>query len=434
MDKNKSLINISNLEKKMYSLIKKLFPLCRSITGKDLVKTLHIIKDYIPLELHKIPSGTEVFDWVIPDEWNIVDAYVKDSKGKRIIDFKKSNLHLVSYSIPFEGTLGLKILKEHLHTLPNQPDLIPYVTSYYKKDWGFCLSHNDYLELKDDLYSVKIDSTLEPGHLTYGELILPGESDEEVLFSTYICHPSMANNELSGPVLATFLANELSKRQLYYTYRFVFVPETIGSIAYLSMKFETLKQKVVAGYVLTCVGDPGSFSYLCTRKENTLSDRVALHVLNNSAEEYKVYSFLDRGSDERQYNAPGIDLPIGSLMRTKYGSYPEYHTSGDNLDFVTSEALQGSLDMYLRCINVLENNRTYKTKILGEPQLGKRGLYSNLSFKGSAESARKMKDLLAYCDGENDLVCIADKIDCPVWDLFPIAEKLLSHEILEIAN
>jgi len=428
-------LNISSdIGKKLYSLMCDLFPICRSITGNGVRETLEIIKEYIPLKVYEIPSGTKVFDWVIPDEWNIREAYVENSKGERIIDFMESNLHVVNYSIPYEGALNLDELKEHLHTLPDQSDLIPYVTSYYNKDWGFCLSHNDFLKLDNDIYSVKIDSTLKPGHLTYAELIIPGESDEEILLSTYICHPSMANNELSGPVVATFLAKELSNRELHYTYRFVFVPETIGSIAYLSKNLDHIKNNVVAGYVLTCVGDPGSFSYLCTRKENTLSDRVALHVLNNSAEEYKVYSFLDRGSDERQYNAPGIDLPIGSLMRTKYGSYPEYHTSGDNLDFVTSEALQGSLDMYLRCINVLENNRTYKTKILGEPQLGKRGLYSNLSFKGSAESARKMKDLLAYCDGENDLVCIADKIDCPVWDLVPIAEKLLSHEIIETVN
>ena len=428
-------LNISSdIGKKLYSLMCDLFPICRSITGNGVRETLEIIKEYIPLKVYEIPSGTKVFDWVIPDEWNIREAYVENSKGERIIDFMESNLHVVNYSIPYEGALNLDELKEHLHTLPDQSDLIPYVTSYYNKDWGFCLSHNDFLKLDNDIYSVKIDSTLKPGHLTYAELIIPGESDEEILLSTYICHPSMANNELSGPVVATFLAKELSNRELHYTYRFVFVPETIGSIAYLSKNLDHIKNNVVAGYVLTCVGDPGSFSYLCTRKENTLSDRVALHVLNNSAEEYKVYSFLDRGSDERQYNAPGIDLPIGSLMRTKYGSYPEYHTSGDNLDFVTSEALQGSLDMYLRCINVLENNRTYKTTTLGEPQLGKRGLYSNLSFKGSAESARKMKDLLAYCDGENDLVCIADKIDCPVWDLVPIAEKLLSHEIIETVN
>ena len=425
---------MNDLGNKMHCLMQNLFPICRSITGNGVRETFEILNTYIPLKIYEIPSGTKVFDWVIPDEWNIQDAYVENSKGERIIDFMKSNLHVVNYSIPYEGRLNLNQLKAHLHTLPEQPDLIPYVTSYYEKQWGFCLTHNKFLNLKDDLYDVKIKTTLKPGSLTYGELIIPGESDEEVLISTYICHPSMVNNELSGPVVATFLAKELSDRELHYTYRFVFVPETIGSIAYLSKNLDHIKNNVVAGYVLTCVGDPGSFSYLCTRKENTLSDRVALHVLNNSAEEYKVYSFLDRGSDERQYNAPGIDLPIGSLMRTKYGSYPEYHTSGDNLDFVTSEALQGSLDMYLRCINVLENNRTYKTKILGEPQLGKRGLYSNLSFKGSAESARKMKDLLAYCDGENDLVCIADKIDCPVWDLVPIAEKLLSHEIIETVN
>jgi len=418
----------------MYNLMGKLFPICRSITGNGVRETLKIINDLIPLDIHEVPSGTKVFDWEIPDEWNIKDAYVKDENGKRVIDFHNSNLHVVGYSIPYEGKLNLNELSGHLYTLPDQPDLIPYVTSYYKRDWGFCLAHKDFLNLKDNLYDVKIDSTLKPGSLSYGELIIPGESDEEILISTYICHPSMANNELSGPVVATFLARELLNRKLRFTYRFVFVPETIGSIAYLSKNLDHMKKKVVAGYVITCVGDPGNFSYLSTKEENTLPDRVALHVLKNSADEYKVYPFLDRRSDERQYNAPGIDLPVGSLMRTKYGSYPEYHTSGDNLDFVTPEALRGSLDIYLRCIETLENNRIYKTTVLGEPQLGKRGLYSNVSFKGSAKPARIMKDFLAYCDGENDLVCIADRIDCPVWDLVPIADKLLFHEILEIVN
>ena len=418
----------------MYYLMEKLFPICRSITGNGVRETLKIINNLIPLNIHEVPSCTKVFDWTIPDEWNIIDAYVKDENGKRVIDFHNSNLHVVGYSIPYEGKLNLNELSGHLYTLPDQPDLIPYVTSYYKRDWGFCLAHKDFLNLKDNLYDVKIDSTLKPGSLSYGELIIPGESDEEILISTYICHPSMANNELSGPVVATFLARELLNRKLRFTYRFVFVPETIGSIAYLSKNLDHMKKKVVAGYVITCVGDPGNFSYLSTKEENTLPDRVALHVLKNSADEYKVYPFLDRRSDERQYNAPGIDLPVGSLMRTKYGSYPEYHTSGDNLDFVTPEALRGSLDIYLRCIETLENNRIYKTTVLGEPQLGKRGLYSNVSFKGSAKPARIMKDFLAYCDGENDLVCIADRIDCPVWDLVPIADKLLFHEIIEIVN
>ena len=418
----------------MYNLMERLFPICRSITGNGVRETLKIINDLIPLDMHEVPSGTKVFDWEIPDEWNIKDAYVKNSDEIRVIDFKESNLHIVNYSIPYEGKIKLDEIKDHLHTLPDQPELTPYVTSYYKKDWGFCLPHNDYLKLDDDIYSVKIDSSLKPGHLTYAELIIPGESDDEIFISTNICHPSMANNELSGPVVATFLARELLNRKLRYTYRFVFVPETIGSIAYLSKNLDHMKKKVVAGYVITCVGDPGNFSYLSTKEENTLPDRVALHVLKNSADEYKVYPFLDRRSDERQYNAPGIDLPVGSLMRTKYGSYPEYHTSGDNLDFVTPEALRGSLDIYLRCIETLENNRIYKTTVLGEPQLGKRGLYSNVSFKGSAKPARIMKDFLAYCDGENDLVCIADRIDCPVWDLVPIADKLLFHEILEIVN
>ena len=421
-----------DLEKKMDSLITKLFPICRSITGEGVRETLRIIGNEIPLTVYEVPSGTDIFDWKIPDEWNINDAYVKNDKGERVIDFRSSNLHVVGYSIPFEGKLSLDELKNHLHTLPDQPDLIPYVTSYYEKRWGFCLSHNEYIKLEDGVYEVKIDATLEPGSLTYADLVIEGESDKEVLISTYICHPSMANNELSGPVVATYLANHLIglENKPYYTYRFIYVPETIGAITYINKNLEHLMKKILAGYVVTCVGDPGPFSYLKTRQENTLVDRVTLHVLKHCGQEYKVYPFIYRQSDERQYNAPGVELPVGSLMRTKYASYPEYHTSADDLNFVTTEALNGSMEMYIHCTEVLECNRKYKTTVLCEPNLGKRGLYPTLSLKGSSANVKLMKDLIAYSDGRNDLLWVADKIGCSIWKLSPIVETLVQNDIL----
>lgn len=425
---------MSGLNQQMYKLVKRLFPICRSITGNGVRKTLNIIQEKIPITQKEIASGTKVFDWTVPDEWNIKDAYVKDEKGNRIIDFKKSNLHIVGYSIPFRGKLSLKELKEHLYTLPEQPEVIPYITSYYKRRWGFCLTHNFYKKLKKGIYEVNIDSTLQPGSLTYGELIIKGKTDEEILISTYICHPSLANNELSGPVISTYLAKYLlnRKEKPRYTYRIIFIPETIGSISYLSLHKDHLKKNVIGGYVVTCIGDPGPFSYLQTRQENTLIDRVTIHALKNSEKEYKIYNFLERGSDERQYNSPGVDLPIGSLMRTKYGRYPEYHTSADNLDFITSKALFESLEMYKLCINILEKNFKYVTTIPCEPQLGKRGLYPTLSTKTSGKSVRDMMNLLAYCDGKNELLYIAEKINRPIRSLFPIVEQLMNNKLIKI--
>ncbi|MBN1998611.1 DUF4910 domain-containing protein, partial [candidate division KSB1 bacterium] len=368
----------------MYSLLQRLFPICRSITGDGVRETLAVMKAIIPpLKIKEIPSGTKVFDWTVPDEWNVRDAYVRNESGERVIDFKKSNLHLVGYSTPFEGFMTLKELIPHLYTLPDQPDWIPYVTSYYERNWGFCLSHRQFSEMKDETYFVKIDSSLEPGHLTYGELLIEGETDREILLSTNICHPSMANNELSGPVVTTFLAKYLLERvkKPHYTYRIIFIPETIGSIAYLSMHHNYLKKRTIAGYTVTCVGDRGKFSYLKTRRENTLVDRVTLHVLKHKAKNSGIYDFLKRGSDEMQYCSPGIDLPVGSLMRTKYHEYPEYHTSADNLAFVSPKSLDESLEMYKLCLDALEKNRIYKNTVLCEPQLGRRGLYHQISTK-----------------------------------------------------
>ena len=416
----------------MYDLMERLFPICRSITGNGVRQTLRIIKEHIPLDIKEIKSGTKVFDWEIPEEWNIKDAYVKDSTGKRIIDFNKSNLHVVSYSTPFEGILNLNDLKKNLYTLPDQPDLIPYVTSYYKKRWGFCITQNQYEELEDIEYDVKIDSSLEPGSLTYADLVIPGESEQEILLSTYICHPSMANNELSGPVVATFLAKYLlEKKNNYYTYRFVFVPETIGAVAYISHHLNHLKRNVIAGYVITCIGDKGSFSYLKSKNGEELVDRVTMHLLNHSGEKFKIYDFLSRGSDERQYCSPGVDLPVGSLMRTKYHEYPEYHTSGDNLSIIEPDELLKSLEMYKKCLKSLDNNRTYKTIVNCEPQLGKRNLYPTISKKGSTENVKNMMNLLAFCDGQNDLLSIAERINVSIVTLLPIIEVLIQKKILK---
>lgn len=418
--------------KEMYELLARLFPICRSLSGNGVRQTLAILGEYLPLNIHEVVSGTKAFDWTVPDEWNIRDAYVADLSGKRVIDFRKNNLHVVGYSMPIAGRFSRQELDAHLYSVPELPAAIPYVTSYYKPHWGFCLSESDRSRLTDPCYDVVIDATLAPGTLTFADLVIPGESCEEVLFSTYVCHPSMANNELSGPVVAAFLARELLGRQKRrYTYRFVFVPETIGSIVYLSRHLDHLRRNVVAGFVITCVGDNGGFSYLKSRAEDSLTDRIAMHVLRHAQAEVKVYDFADSGSDERQYCSPGVALPVGSLMRTKYGHFPEYHTSLDNLEFVSAEALAGSLAMYARCIDALEANRVYRSRTLCDPQLGKRGLYPSISSREYADSLRLMINLIAYCDGAHDLLWIADKLGVPLGVLVELVGQLIRHDLLE---
>ena len=425
---------MDDVSKGMDLLIRKLFPICRSITGNGVRQTLKIIKEIIPITIHEVSSGTKVFDWEIPNEWNIKDAYVKDENGNRVIDFQKSNLHVVGYSVPVDKWITLSELQENLHSLPEQPNAIPYVTSYYKERWGFCISHDERLKLKDGKYHVFIDSTLEKGSLTYGEYIIKGETEQEVFLSTYICHPSMANNELSGPVVASFIGKWLASQTRRYTYRIVFIPETIGSITYLSQHLEELRENVLVGFNLSCIGDDKAYSYVASPYENTLADKVASNVLSFKHPDFIKYSFLDRGSDERQYCSPGVDLPLVTLCRSKYGEYPEYHTSLDNLDFVTPDGLLGGYGLVQDCINVIENNRVFRVTCYGEPQLGKRGLYPNLSTKKSGTSVSTMMDFISYADGNNDLLQISNIIGKPVQEIVPIVEKLLEAGLLEIVK
>lgn len=417
----------------MYRWAKDLYPICRSLTGPGVRETLAYLGNLLPgLIVHEVPSGTSSFDWTVPDEWTIRDAYIADEAGNRVVDFKAHNLHVVGYSEPTDVWLDRDELDKHLYSLPDQPDAIPYITSYYSKRWGFCLTHHQRQALKSGRYHVVVDSDLKPGVLNYAELILPGESAEEVLLSTYVCHPSMANNELSGPVVTAALAQwlqSLDKRR--YTYRIVFIPETIGSIVYLSRNLSHLKQHVIAGFNITCIGDDRSYSYLPSRAGNSLSDQVALHVLQHMDADFKRYSWLDRGSDERQYCAPGVDLPIATIMRSKYAEYPEYHTSLDDLNLVTPGGLNGGYTALRRSIEVIEHNVNLRVTVLCEPQLGKRGLYPTLSTKASGEQVRAMMNLISYCDGTRTLLEIANLIEEPFWELVPLIEKLVAHGLLE---
>lgn len=414
-----------------------LFPIARSLTGPGVRETLTYLARLAPaLKIHAVPSGTTAFDWTVPPEWTIRDAFIANEAGERVVDFRKSNLHVMGYSQPVETWLSREELDKHLYSLPEMPTAIPYVTSYYAPRWGFCVSQEHRERLGDKRYFVKIDSDLNPnGVMNYGEIVLPGQSTSEVLLSTYVCHPSLANNELSGPVVATALARWLAGREnRRLTYRILFIPETIGSIAYLSRHLEHLKRHVVAGYVLSCVGDERAYSYLPSREGNTLADRAALRAFRDLGISPVTYSFLERGSDERQYCSPGVDLPVCSIMRSKYGIYPEYHTSLDDLTLVTQAGLEGAFEVYQRTLELLEANRTFTAVTPCEPQLGKRGLYPTTSIKNSGQHIRIMLNVLAYADGKRDLLSLADTIGANAFECATIAERLLAHDLLRIVD
>lgn len=411
----------------------KLWPLNRSITGEGVRETLKEINEILPaLKVHAVPSQTKVFDWIVPKEWLVKEAYIITPSGEKICDFSKNNLHLLGYSVPFRGEVSLDELKEHLYTLPDQPNAIPYITSYYKERWGFCLTQEQYDALAVGNYRVHIDTQLVDGVLNFGELFIKGKCEKEIFLSTYICHPSMANNELSGPAVVTFLAKWLMEmHNLEYSYRIVFIPETIGAITYLSINHEVMKEKIFAGFNISCVGDDRSYSYLPSRAGDTISDVIANHVLKWIDPNFKSYTWFDRGSDERQYCSPGIDLPIASIMRTKYGEYPEYHTSLDDLEnVVTPKGLNGGYWAIRRAIEALERNKRYKATVLCEPQMGKRGLYPTLSTKTSGKQVRLMMDFISLCDGHSSLVQIADKLNIPIWSLYELADNLERHSLI----
>ena len=420
---------------KIHNLAKKLWPINRSITGQGNRETLKVLKEVCPnIKIKEIKSGTKVFDWIIPQEWEVKDAWIKAPNGKKVVDFKDNNLHIIGYSTSVNKVMSLNQLKKNLYSLPDLPNAIPYVTSYYSKRWGFCLTENLKKKLKKGSYKVYINSKHFPGSLTYGELVLPGKSKKEILISTYICHPSMANNELSGPCVAIYVAQWLKKlRKLHYSYRFVFVPETIGSIAYLSRNLKHLKKNVIAGYNLTCVGDNRAYSYLPSRNGKTLSDRVLKHVLKWTDKNFKEYSWLDRGSDERQYCAPGIDLPIASIIRSKYECYKEYHTSLDNLDRVVRPiGLASSFKLIQRVLEAIERNHFPRSTNFCEPMLSKRNLYPTIKLKNKRDvNTKLMMDITSFCDGKTDLLSIADKCNISIWKLYDFINVLKENKVIK---
>ena len=417
----------------MWKLVERLYPICRSITGAGVRRSLADLQEIIPLRIHEVPTGTEVFDWVIPREWVINGAFVEDSRGTRILDLEDSNLHVFSYSSPVDRRIGLEELKAHIHTLPNHPSWIPYRTTYYDEQWGLCMTHEQLGSLEDQEYHVKIDSELRHGSLTYGELLIEGETTDEVLLSCYCCHPSMCNDNLSGMVVLAFLAHELSSRQLRYGYRFLFIPETIGAIAWLSRNQNGVS-RIRHGLVATCLGDAGKMTYKRSRQGNATIDRVVAKVLLDSDEPHEIVKFTPLGSDERQFCSPGFDLPIGSLMRTPYYQFPEYHTSADNLGFISPDALEDSLMKYLQVVDVLEGNATYtSTNPNCEPNLGRRGLYRKQGGDRVKEVEVAMLWVLNYSDGSNSLLDIAELSKLKFCEVKAAADLLVAQELLKAA-
>ena len=419
----------------MHGWARDLWPIARSLTGPGVRRTLAYLGELLPgLRVHEIASGERVLDWEIPDEWRIRDAYIEGPDGRRFAEFARNNLHVVGYSEPVDEVVSLDELQGHLYSDPENPSWVPYVTSYYKRRWGFCLAHEEREALEPGPYRVVIDADLKPGSLTYADLVIPGRSKREILLSTYICHPSMANNELSGPVLLAALGRWLMERrdELRYSYRLVFVPETIGAITYLSRHVDALRERVVAGFQLTCVGDERAYSYLASRTGDTLADRVALEVLAERAPDHLSYSYLERGSDERQWCAPGVDLPVCLICRSKFDEYPEYHSSADDLELVTPAGLAGSFDVYTRCIAALERARIPRMTVLGEPQLGKRGLYPSVSGKDQFQAVYTLINVIAYSDGAHRVEDIARRIGSSEQACHAVVDDLERAGVIEL--
>lgn len=417
----------------IYALAAEIFPICRSITGDGVRRTIDVLAQHIPIQRHELPTGTPVLDWTVPKEWSITDAYIKNSEGERVVDFQRSNLHVVNYSAPVRQRMQISELKRHVFTLPDQPDLIPYRTCFYKEEWGFCMPHRqlEALEATGGEYEVVIESSLEPGTLTWGEYLHVGDSTDEVLISTHICHPSLANDNCSGLALLTMLARELSRRQTRLSYRFVCVPATIGSIAWLATNEATLS-RIKHGLVITNVGDAGAPTYKRSRRGNSLIDRAMNHVLQRSGSPFNLLDFFPYGYDERQYCSPGFDLPVGLFQRSQFGTFPEYHTSSDNLDFIRPQHLAVSFRWIVQALEILERDRRLvNLSPKGEPQLGKRGLYSGFG-NGKDAKTRNMAVLWALnlSDGRHSLLDIAERADLPFDLIFAAASALESHGLL----
>lgn len=421
----------SDVKHRLYQLAERLFPICRSITGEGVRLTLKILQEYIPIKIFEVPTGTPVFDWTVPKEWNIRDAWIKGPDGRKIIDFKTHNLHILNYSIPVHQKLTLTELKEHLHTLPEQPDLIPYRTSYYQENWGFCLSHRQYQQLEEGTYEVYVDSSLEDGYLTYGEYYLPGATGEEVLLSAHICHPSLANDNLSGISVITHLAMRLQAQKNRYSYRFLFIPGTIGAITWLALN-EEKTHRISHGLIASLLGDPGGYTYKRSRRGTAEIDRAAEHVLQHAGHPYRVIDFFPYGYDERQFCSPGFNLPVGNLTRSQFGQYPEYHTSGDNLDLIRPEHLATSFHLYEKIIKLLEGNRFYKNlNPKCEPQLGKRGLYEAIGGDSDQKDLQlAILWVLNLSDGQHDLLAIAQRSGYPFDLIYRASQLLLGKNLL----
>jgi aminopeptidase-like protein len=418
----------------MMALIEELFPICRSITGNGVRQTLKILQRHIPLVMNEVPSGTKAFDWVVPYEWNIREAYIARQDGTRIVDFAANNLHIVQYSQPIDTTMSLAELRPHLHTLPDQPEWIPYRTSYYTENWGFCLTHRQMSSLHEERYRVVIDTDFAHGHLSYGELLIPGQTDDTVLFSCHICHPSLANDNLAAIAVATMLARHIQTLQPRYTYRFLFIPGTIGSLTWLARN-EPEVERIVHGLVLSCLGDAGSMTYKQSRRGNAVIDRIVAHVLQHDAAPHRIRQFVPYGYDERQYCSPGFNLPVGCLTRTPNGEYPEYHSSADNLSLLSPESLAHSLSVLRQVVAAIEGDAVYRNRNpKGEPQLGRRGLYAAMGGERVKSDQVALLWVLNFTDGDHSLLDISERAGLPFQTIRRAANALVDAELLEAVS